>query len=383
MSALGTVGEILELARWAPSGDNAQPWRFEIVSSRHIVVHGFDTRERCLYDIDGRPSQMALGALLETLALAASAHGLRAEVERRRNLPDTRPTFDVHLVPNAGTTPSDLIPAIRVRSVHRRPLRTRALRPEEKQALEATIGEGYSVCWLEGWDRKWRAARLMYANGKIRLTIPEAYAVHREIIEWGARFSDDRVPDRALGLDAVTLRLMRPVMASWDRVVFFNTYLGGTLTPRIQLDLIPSLACAAHFALLARSVPQTVDDYVAAGRAMQRFWLTATHLGLWLQPEMTPLIFSLYAAAGRSFTRIAPAGAKAHRVRGQLTELLGGQESAARAVFLARIGAGDAPKARSLRLPLERLMIRSQDSTPGDSPGATTGLTTNGSSRLP
>src|SRR5437667_416717 len=58
------VEQILELARWAPSGDNTQPWRFEVLSDDHFVVHGFDTRDWCIYDIDGRPSQLALGALL-------------------------------------------------------------------------------------------------------------------------------------------------------------------------------------------------------------------------------------------------------------------------------------------------------------------------------
>ena len=29
--AKGTIYRIIELARWAPSGDNTQPWRFEII----------------------------------------------------------------------------------------------------------------------------------------------------------------------------------------------------------------------------------------------------------------------------------------------------------------------------------------------------------------
>ena len=36
--------------------------------------------------------------------------------------------------------------------------------------------------------------------------------------------------------------------------------------PRLQLDLIPSVACAAHFGLGAKAAPVSIDDYVAAGR---------------------------------------------------------------------------------------------------------------------
>ena len=71
-----TLQQILELARWAPSGDNAQPWRFEIVDAQTIRIHGFDTRDHVLYDYDGRPSQIAHGALIETLRIAASGFGL-------------------------------------------------------------------------------------------------------------------------------------------------------------------------------------------------------------------------------------------------------------------------------------------------------------------
>ncbi|MEO8996576.1 MAG: nitroreductase family protein, partial [Nitrosospira sp.] len=50
-----SISDILELARWAPSGDNTQPWRFEIIDERHLVIHAFDTRDHCIYDLDGHP----------------------------------------------------------------------------------------------------------------------------------------------------------------------------------------------------------------------------------------------------------------------------------------------------------------------------------------
>ena len=68
MSA-SVVEQILDLARWAPSGDNSQPWRFEILDERRFVIHGHDTRSDCIYDLDGRPSQASLGALIETVEI--------------------------------------------------------------------------------------------------------------------------------------------------------------------------------------------------------------------------------------------------------------------------------------------------------------------------
>jgi len=345
------VAEILELARWAPSGDNTQPWRFEVIDAHHLVVHAFDTRDHCVYDLDGHPSQIAHGALLETLAIAASAHGLRVESRRRPDSPDTHPDYQIELIPDSSVTPDSLLAHVRQRSVQRRPMRTTPLSALQKQALQDAVGDSYTVRWFEGGAQRWRLAWLMFDNAKLRLTLPEAYQVHRDIIEWNARFSEDRVPDHALGLDPMTLKLMRWVMASWQRVEFFNTFLAGHLTPRIEMDLLPGLFCAAHFAILANEAPEGIDDYVAAGRAVQRFWLTATGIGLQLQPEMTPLIFGRYVREGRPFSHLPGAQQSAESLCERLAAILPGTESE-RAVFLGRTGNGKPAGSRSLRLPV-------------------------------
>jgi hypothetical protein len=84
--------------------------------------------------------------------------------------------------------------------------------------------------------------------------------------------------------------------------------------------------------------------------------LTATALGLQLQPQHTPLVFAAYARRGIRFTEVRQAQARAAAVGAMLDHLLGPAE-AAKAVFLGRVGKGAAAKARSLRLPLERLIL--------------------------
>lgn len=351
------IEQILDQARWAPSGDNTQPWRFEIKGPLHVVVHGSDTRRHCVYDLDGHASQLSHGALLETLSIAASCHGLRADIRRRSESDDEMPLYEIRLITDPEVLPDPLAAVIEKRTVQRRALSTRPLTPGEMAALEASVGEGYRIHWLTGFGARLRTALLMFRNAHLRLTLPEAFETHRRVIEWKARNSMDRVPDQALGVDAFTAGLMRWVMQSWRRVDFFNTWLAGTLAPRLQMDLLPGIACAAHFMIVARRLPQGVDDYLAAGRALQRFWLTATQLGLQLQPEMTPLIFGRYARSDRHFSCLPHAMEEAHGLAERL-RILVGESDAQAAVFMGRIGSGPAPRARSLRLPLERLMQR-------------------------
>lgn len=343
---------ILDLARWAPSGDNTQPWRFEVLDSRRFAIHGQDTRDWCVYDLDGSASQIALGALMETIAIAASTRGLGAVFERRPNCPETNPVIGVHLVPDEGLAPDGLAEVITRRVTQRRPLATQPLTAEQKKALEASVGEGYEVRWLESASDRWRMARLLFRSAHIRLTIPEAYKVHRNVIEWNAHTSVDRIPDHAVGLDPVGIALMRWGMKSWRRVDFLNRWLAGTWLPRLQLDLLPGYRCAAHALIVSRSALDGIDAYLGAGRAVQRFWLTATVDGLQFQPEMTPLIFARYDREGRRFSTVDAALREAHGVHASMSTLFPEVEAGA---FLCRLGEGSVPAARSTRLPMEEL----------------------------
>ena len=344
---------ILDLARWAPSGDNTQPWVFETDGSDHVVVRGRETGRDGVYDLDCRARWIALGALLETLAVAATTVGRRARV-RRLSGEGLLPAFEVELTAGPAVEADPLAEGIRIRTVQRRPLSFRALTPAEREALEAAVAPQYAVKWLAGSDRL-RAALVNFKTADLRLRLPEAYPVHRDVVEWSAETSVDRIPDKALGLDPMTLKVMRWAMKTWVRARR-SAALGGTLLPRLEMDLWPGLACGAHFALIARSRPDSVDDFVAAGRAVQRFWLTATRLGLQLQPAMAPVIFRRYAERGIVFSKDARALADAEAIGRRLGSLLR-DGPGGRAVFFGRIGAGGPAHARSVRLPLRQLAV--------------------------
>ena len=347
--------QILDLARWAPSGDNAQPWRFQVLDGLNFVIHGTDTRDHCIYDLDGRPTQLALGALIETAAIAASRHGLQLSAVLRPLQDPGRPTFDVKLSPQHDPRTDPLWRVIPERSVYRRPLSRRALTAEQWAALRAAVGPDHELLAFEGAQR-WHWARLLWANGGLRLRLPEAFDTHRSVIEWGQRYSRTRIPDQALGVDAVTIAIMRKAMVSWPRVDFLNRWMAGTHMPRLLMDLLPALACGAHLALIARRPPAGVDDHVAAGRSIQRMWLTATQLGLQHQPAVTPLVFARYLHEGTRFTGNAAEQTMAKGLASRLGALLG-EHNTERAVWLGRIGHGAPASSRSVRLALADLMV--------------------------
>jgi hypothetical protein len=232
---------------------------------------------------------------------------------------------------------------------------TRSISAQERDALESIVGPDHELLWFSDWDDRVRWAKVLWMTAGLRLRMPEAFEVHKRVIQWGSRFSSNRLPDQALGVDKFTIAMMRWAMSSWTRMNFLNTWLGATIAPRIQMDLIPALACAAHVVIVARRPLATIDDYVAGGRAVQRFWLTATSLGLVHQPAIAPLIFDRYVRERQTFTSRPECTELAHRLAAKLNGLLAGKASSA--VWLGRIGGGASARSRSERLPLKQLLL--------------------------
>jgi nitroreductase len=345
--------DVLDLARWAPSGDNSQPWRFRIHSEREFDILGYDTRASVVYDLDGCASELSHGILLETIRIAASRFGCRARIAIHRSAVPER-VYRVVLEAEPQLQEHALCAFIERRTVQRRPMRPRRLRPDERGALQ-NAAKPFGAVWFESAAERHRVACLCASNAWIRLTIPEAYAVHRAVIEWHATTSEERLPDASLGADPFLLAVMRRAMSSWERLDRFNRIF-GTVLPRLELDYLPVLCSSAQVALIAPEAASSLADRVEAGAAVQRLWLTATALGLQMQPLYTPLVFARYASEGRAFTKRARGQAAAIGILAKLRTLLGEQD-VRRAVWLARIGPARDVPGRSMRHPLSRLIV--------------------------
>ncbi|MBT9612384.1 MAG: nitroreductase family protein [Burkholderiales bacterium] len=347
---------ILELARWAPSGDNLQPWRFEILGEDRLRLH--IRRENDVYDFGGAATRTTSGVMLETLRIAASsqARGMKW-VLAFEDPAALKFEIDFPLLPSLAQDP--LAAWIKQRSVDRRPYRMQALTEAEKQALQSAVGPMFQIRWFETFAEKWAITRLNARATWLRLTIPETFAIHQRIIDWDNRLSPDRVPATAVGLDPMTRQLMRWALGNWARASFLNHYLAGPLMPVIEMDVLPGLRCAAHFAFTCPQALTSRDEiFLAAGQALQRFWLTAASLGLVMQPAFATLAFAYYGERARSFSTEPGTASKATAIAQEFNLRFGlGSEQAP---FLGRIGRQVVapPSSRSTRRELSELIYR-------------------------
>ena len=69
MASINDIKKILEAAVHAPSGENCQPWRFEIRGDE-IGVFNLPKKDQSLYNEGQMASYVAHGALIENILIA-------------------------------------------------------------------------------------------------------------------------------------------------------------------------------------------------------------------------------------------------------------------------------------------------------------------------
>jgi len=375
------IEQIFEYAKWAPSGDNMQPQRIEVINEHKCIIHAFDTRSFVVYDLEGNASKLALGALIENFNIAAQSLNYEIEhtlIKNKEGLSpqdkgyDLFPTFEIKITPASSSLKEHILfPYIKTRCVQRKRMGTEKLTTDEKQSLIDILPKGYSVVWKESFADRWKIAKFMYNNATTRLSMKEGYDVHSIIMEFtpiskdtspekncNSTFSKDKLPAKALGIDPITVALTQWALKSWERFSFLDKYLMGTVTPKILLDFLTSIRSCAHFVIIADKEPKTLNDYLNAGMATQRFWLQATALKLGFQPEQTPVIFSEYLKNGTYFTDNKFAQQNVVKCDQDFKSLIGAS-NVNRAVFMGRIGRSAPVTSRSVRLSLEELRYKS------------------------
>jgi molybdopterin/thiamine biosynthesis adenylyltransferase len=290
---LSDIDFILDRARWAPSGDNTQPWRFEKIGDERIIVHLQSAGD--VYDYaGGEPTLLAGGFLLETLRLAASRRGRDARWAYLEGA-EGQHCISVEFPRSVSVVADPLLDYVPIRSVDRRAYRRTKLGRDQKSVLEAALGDDLSIEWHESLAERWRASCTNARATDIRLRLREAYDVHRRILDFERDFSPTGIPVRAIGLDPVARRLMRWLMQDWRRIDLMNRFAFGTAIARLEMDLIPGIFCAAHFTVRSNKQPDDThraEFLLKTGVALQRFWLTATRLGLVMQPSLAPICFA-------------------------------------------------------------------------------------------
>lgn len=343
------IRKILEAAVYAPSGDNSQPWRFEVAGNT-VKVLNIRERDRTLYNFKYRGSFVAHGALLENILIASSFFGYKAVLDF---LPDPQHIHWVATVflEKADVKSDPLYPYITKRVTNRRFYKKEKLIPEQKDRILNSAGPiGYGrVILIEDSSQKESLATALAVNDRLILENRHIHDFIFEQINW----TEKEELEKRSGLYVKTLELPVPkefmfrLFRHWSVVRVFNKVGFARLIAKDGAKLYSS-SPALGFILVPGD---SYLDFINTGRVLERLWLEATRTGLSLQPLGGLVYLAQRVAAGDTAAFSAGEVNLIKNAYSRIRNILGIKEEIVSLAF--RIGRGGSPTARSCRMPPE------------------------------
>lgn len=348
-----TIKSLVSIAALAPSGGNSQPWRF-VYRNRKLECYRVPERAGAALDFRGWYSQLALGAAVENMFLAATSLGLELACQLFPEGLDSTLICKVDWKRSRTQIVLDpLFGQIKTRMTNRLVGYRTNISAENLAALQSAAREADAeLRLLTSSSQLSQIAKVLGQVDRIVMLEPEFHSDLMGELRWSpedAERTRDGIDVRSLELsniDRVALELVaRP------RVVAAINRLGGggalgTMT-RKWID------CASAVGLLLVGGNPS-HRYFQGGRALQRVWLTATSRGIGIQP--ITVITAIHARAKHHPASLSSRAIKLfNELLPQYLELFAPLDELSD-VFLFRLHQEGMPKVRALRRPIDEIL---------------------------
>ena len=295
------IRRIVEAASRAPSGENCQPWRYHWDGETLSVLHDYS---RSIHNLDCRhhASYLALGCLVESIAIASSAEGWKARIELE--LPDdpkgdaTTEARDSQAAAwarvgfeSTSSRPDPLADTLALRATDRRLHLGGSLEePVFRQILDEA--SRYPTCGLRFQENA--SGELLNYLARAETYVWKQPAAHRDLMRW-IRFdrrqvqaTRDGLPWPSLAINYLQSRLLR-LCRSFRVQRLLNRPAFLFYVRRMTKNQIRSSAALGCLTVRTMDPKSLVD----AGRLGFRVWLWLNRSGYGFHP-MTIGSLSIY-----------------------------------------------------------------------------------------
>jgi hypothetical protein len=263
--------QLLEAAICAPSGDNTQPWRFQIDAERcRIVARVDESRDPSPMNAGQRMARIAVGAAVENILRTASHNGWRASVVET---PETANSVEIRFDEIRGDV-IKIEDVLRRRVTNRKPYDGQRAPPELLSAVAAQttpIG-GVRTVWIGETPRIEQFARLigradamMFGERSMRQAFLENVrfdALPDEPVAEGLPLASLEMPSR----DIKAFRTLAPLPDSLLKILGFGRKIAKASRRLVEssaglcLGVAPDASPATDFLAGARTHPEQSGD---------------------------------------------------------------------------------------------------------------------------
>jgi sulfur-carrier protein adenylyltransferase/sulfurtransferase len=290
--------QMLEKAVNAPSGDNAQPWRFRCKNDS-IEIWNVENADPTPYNFRERGSILALGAVAENIRILSTHFGYAAGIRAYPDGPSGCVARISLSVP--ADKPDQLASYIAMRSTNRSPYATSALTLSQIRSMDEAARDIGVTLRLAGARNDLNT--LAHAVSMNERLLMEHRGLHDGLFRMirFTRSAERRRPGmyiRTMDLPIPVEILFRTVLRSWTLLRLMNAV---GFSRSIPAQTAPVYSSSSAFGALIMAGEKDAD-FFAVGRAMQRIWLTATGIGLALQPTAAILYLEQRLRSGDTQT---------------------------------------------------------------------------------
>lgn len=280
------IKEILLKAVFAPSGDNSQPWYFE-VKNNELYIYNDPNKDLRFYNYNQCGSYVAHGALIENISILASEIGFDCNV---KYLPEVENNLVAILSFSQCQKEKDILSDyILKRVTNRKPYNEKALSQEDVDCLRST-NKADNV-ELKFINEKEKIKEISLASVVNEMTVLKTKEIHKYFFKH-VLWSEKEEKEKRTGLYVKTLEMPKPQeiafrMASYWPVMNIAGKLG--VVEKIANDNSLLFQASPMFiAFLCKS--DSALDFISVGRSLQRVWLTCASRGLSAHP-ITGVLF--------------------------------------------------------------------------------------------
>jgi hypothetical protein len=274
--------ELVEDARWAPSPHNLQSWLVHPLGEHDAELLHDPLRTLPDTDPGGRFIAVGLGVFVESLAIAAAARGLRLGVayEGARIDPAASAPVPFARLSLAAGNPEE---PLGVDLLRRR--RTSRLPYDGRPAADGLLEELRTLAAAHGHEFRWSSdpalvtAILALNEDTLFFDMTDPLS-RREVGRW-LRFSAAEAARRGDGFSPATLGFPGPLLKLFFRAHRLLALPGARVGVR---RLYRRTMRGTRTIAWLQGPFEEPDDWLAAGRLLQRLWLTLTAHGLQLHP---------------------------------------------------------------------------------------------------
>ncbi len=351
------ITNLLKAAVQAPSGGNAQPWKFLYKDNRLFIIHD-EHFSYSLLDFRNEGTYIGFGSMLENIEITASQLNIGIQIDEFPLKEDLRLIAVINFTgkPIAHNL-NYLAPTIFSR-VTSRNIGERKLIPDyDKQALNEVVKSipGAQLHLFEDINTITELTDVLTSAERVRLLNPRG---HFDTFIRELRFSKFQTEASEDGMDINTLNMTNSEKAGLQiardpaAVEFLNKLEKGTGFKKISRK---PLMTASGLAVVSMN-GNDANYFLHGGRAVERVWLEANYRGISFQPVSQAIFLLSRFNSGEISDFNLFEQSELFKINKNLNKILQFPENRY-PVFIFRLFFAEQPRERALRRPLKKVLF--------------------------